>query len=294
MYADPNGPKDLQTFLSTPGNNDVYQRVLQSNPLAAIKFNEAMASKTGGEVTPTNEQTMGRYYELLGESRSDHDTFVNRNLMAEYKNVPFSELNKLISIQDTIRRQDASEEGKVIALKNALNLTQSNQITAGIYVPGKSVQKQSKSYQQFIGRFGEALDQFQAENNRRPKDAEVKEIATNLLQKVTVPGRIYGGSEIPLFALKPEQETRAVMPKDQVPQYTGDFKQAYGRDPFPGELDQLYFAMKLHPGDKDLLRRIDVQIRQNSLKLIPANSKVSSTTGSTGASSQGSVFPIFP
>jgi soluble lytic murein transglycosylase len=272
-YADPKGPRDLQTFLSTPANNDVYARVLQSNPLTVVSFNEAMAKKAGADVTPTNEQTIGRYYGLLGEARSDSDTFANRNLMAEYQNVPFQELNKLFSLQDAIRRHDASEEGKATSLKNALNLVQSNLITAGIYDPAKTPQKQGSAYAQFQGRFAEVLDQFQAENNKRPKDAEIKQIATDLLQKVTVPGSFFGNSQKPLFALKPDQEMRAKMPQTEVPQYTEDFKQVYGRDPFSGELDQLYFATKLHPGDKDMLRKIDAQIRQNSLRLIPASSK---------------------
>ncbi|HYA40394.1 MAG TPA: hypothetical protein VEF34_03770 [Syntrophobacteraceae bacterium] len=282
IYADPNGPRDLQAVLSVPGNQEIYNRVRDANPKVVISFNEAMAKKAGEQATPINEKTIARFYELAGEARTDQDTFLKRNLMDEYKNVPLSGLNKLFEMRQGILVHRAAEEAHNWTLKNALGSVQDLVEAYGIYDPFKPSNEQSGDYKQFVSRFAEGLNEFEEANKRSPRNIELREMANDLIRKVKVPGKYWGEEEVPVYQLTPGQQTRAKMPQEQVPGYTDDFKKAYGRDPFPGELDQLYFATRLHPGDKEVLRRIDALIRQNSLRLIP----VSRTAGPQATSSQ--------
>jgi hypothetical protein len=296
--VDPKGAPDLNTFLQNPTNAEVYNRLLDSNPSAIYALNNQFKDKSRGEPTPRTPQTEARYDELYHEAVYDPDTFTQRNLAVEKGNVPDDGLTKLINLKDAIIARDASQEGKTMRLKSALDIAQSQAVTAGIYDLSKSEQKQSKSYQAYVTKFAGALDQFQQDNNRPPKPPEVRQMATDLLQEMTIPRTILPDIHKTLVGLTPDQETRAMMPKEAIPRAQEDFKRFYGRDPFPGELDQLYFASKLHPADKQMLRGIDAQIRQNSLQLIPASPRTgeplqTSTRPDTGRALQQYLAPQF-
>lgn len=284
-YADPNGPQDLQGAMQVPAFATAYHNLLQSNPRIAANFSDMFARKTGretkGTATPLNEQTVSRYWTLEGQAELDPEKFANYDLSSEYSNVPLNLLDRLHTLQTHIRAQIAGQEARNSSVPGALKAVQPALTAAGIYNPVLSPQKQPKEYSEFVGRFGQALNDFEAQNKRGPKDPELQQMATTLLQKVTVPGRIYGSTTEPLFRLQQGDESRAQMPQEAAPAFEADFKKVYGRAPFPGELDQLYFALKLHPGDKGYLKQIDTQIRTDSLNLIhggmPARATIPST-----------------
>jgi hypothetical protein len=135
---------------------------------------------------------------------------------------------------------------------------------AGVHNPKAGPEKQNSQYYDFGHKMSDWIDSFQAEHKRPPTPVEEKAQAGDLLKQVTMPGKVFGTNQVQAFKLKPNEEATAQMPKEQIPEYQARFQQQYGRAPFPGELDQLYFTYLLHPGDKNALASIDAKIRENS------------------------------
>lgn len=260
------GPTDQASwFAENPQNATVWARLNESNPAALEGLNRWFVQNATGKPVEDNPGRNDHFMQLRAEAFDPdrREQFAQRNLAYEKGYVSDKHLNELDQWQTAILAHDASMEGKSELLSSSMKKVQGQLQIAGVYNPKAGPEKQPSAYYDFQTKLSQWLDNYQAEKKHPPTPLEEKTQATELLRSVTVPGKIWD-SQVNAFKLKPGEETKAQMPKEQIPEFTNQFIKFYGRTPFPGELDQLYFTHLLHPGDAAALQAVSAKIMANS------------------------------
>jgi hypothetical protein len=175
-------PTDLGTLLKDPTFSAAWSTAkpqTQQSILQVLEHNARM------EEPPLTQDAMSRYYGLLGERGRDPDAFLGENLADPelVKLLPSHLLFGLMQEQKSAEMKNAAEAQKGIKLQQSLSVVKPDLLAAGIAIPTDKDKgnDRAKTYDQFVGRFSEALNNWQAVNKKPPQDSDVRGVAQSLL-----------------------------------------------------------------------------------------------------------------
>ena len=187
----PNAIKSEQDLLTNPRLVDAYNAILKTDPSAYRVVNNAInANALAMWDPPATAQTNQLHDTLNGMKDTDRARFSNLNLMSYYGGMPVSQLNSLIDAQDRIRKNDATEAAKHTDLISSISAVKdlTIQAAASAESPFYKMDRTSLSppeqqkWNEFVGKFGQALDDWQQNNNGKiPTDIQKREIAQEIL-----------------------------------------------------------------------------------------------------------------
>lgn len=220
--AGPNAPSDVRfayNALSPDGQRSIQAYIAKESKL----------------VTPYTPERQSRYNELKGMAFSDPSKFAELSLLNE--DLPRSKIDDLFRTQRSIKEKAEPDSGLNRALGNAN--VRSVLSAAGIG-PSKDEDK-ATTYNQFVGGFQEALNEFKAEHNKMPNDKELKVITQDLLTKV-----VTSKGFIPLFNTE-ERRFEAKVPSEDMDFIKQRFKSTHDREPTDDEIRALYLRAKHFP-----------------------------------------------
>ena len=200
--------------------------------------------KQGGD-PPRTAATQALVYQLQGQFTNDRQGFANMDLTPLIPQLPFADFDKLASLQMAARNKADIDAERSANMVHALTLANDYAMKpAGIRVPDKNTSPDSaiaRNYNAFTGALGQALDAFQAKNNRRPNDQEIIGIAKGLTTTVQTPGNVWGTNATLAYQITPDTmgaET-ANVPPDFRAGITAAIK-ARGVDPTEAQVQTAY------------------------------------------------------
>lgn len=190
--ADPNGPKDLATFLSDPQRLEAYTSLYKSNPGKIVALQHAIDVKAKREENPpATYESNGLWYSLLGKAKVTPDEFVGLNMMDYYGKMPLAQWHQLVGVQQAINKHDVNEASKQVDIQKALHTLRTELGPAGYTLTPKT-DKDKVKLEQFTGRLGEALDAWRQNNKgKRPGPEDIVGIGRQLLAQGAIKGSGY-------------------------------------------------------------------------------------------------------
>ena len=187
----PNAIRSEQDLLTNPRLVDAYNAILKSDPSAYRVVNNAInANATAMWDPPATTQTNQLYDTLNGTKDTDRARFSNLNLMSYYGGMPVGQLNNLISSQDKIRNNDATEAAKHTNLISSISAVKDLTIQAAASAESpfykmdltSPLPPEQRKWNAFVSKYGQALDDWQQNNNGKiPTDMQKREIAQGIL-----------------------------------------------------------------------------------------------------------------
>lgn len=245
-------------------NSKKYQSMddIQADPQAREALNQASPMEvsaiqsrlTKGENQPTPQST-ALYYQYLGKYNTDRDAFVKEDLKPLISQLPYQQWHELAGLQmRTINKADMDAE-KAVNLQHAMTVASTYALKPiGMSVPTKdtSTTKREK-YEQFSGAFSVALDNFQKQNNRPPKDEEIVSIAKNLTTMVQerIPGLLWDdNNEIRAFQVNQDNQGRVSaknMPSELRNGIVESLTRKSGRPPTEAQIQTAYILILRQP-----------------------------------------------
>jgi hypothetical protein len=127
--------------------------------------------------TMTEDQT-SQYHTLIGESYTDPDAFIQRNVLDE--DLPRAKLTELYRRQQSMLKQ-AKEKGEQDPhLSSALRMLN----TVGVLKAAGLNNPKNKAYKQFAGGLQIAMQSYISENKKQPSVDDIKKMAQGLLTEV--------------------------------------------------------------------------------------------------------------
>jgi hypothetical protein len=191
------GPKSLDDFYASDPNAKAIYQTLDPGKQRAIERQIASNAKADYPYTPESE---ARFFGLRGKAmssdRKDREEFAAADIASE--EIPRGRRSALLEMQQSMKQD---EEGRT-HLAQSLGVVRSSLGAANISPSGNK-----KKYDEFVGRFNDQLQLFQAENKgRRPTEEETRKIAAGLLREVvTSPGMIWDSKSRLFEAPVPEE-----------------------------------------------------------------------------------------
>jgi hypothetical protein len=187
----PNALKSEQDLLTNPRLMNAYNAILKTDPSAYRVVNNAINTNALAMWDPpATAQTNQLYDTLNGMKDTDRTRFSNLNLMSYYGAMPVAQLNGLRDAQDRIRKNDAAEAVKHTDLISSISTVKDLTILAAASAesPFYKMDRTSPSppeqqkWNEFVGKFGQALDDWQQNNNGKiPTDMQKRGIAQGIL-----------------------------------------------------------------------------------------------------------------
>lgn len=144
-------------------------------------LNQLQRNASGANRQPITPENLQAFHMWKGIAISGDDDaragFMSHNFAAEPK-MAVSQKNALMNLQDSMRKQSASDP----RVARALNILRPDMVAAGIDPRGGDVNRQS--YYQYTGALADALEQFQTDHpGKMPSIDEVKTIGAQLMQE---------------------------------------------------------------------------------------------------------------
>lgn len=181
-----NQPASLADLLKDPDAKDAWANAEPATQKSILAMLNQNAKSTGPAFTP---EALSKYYEIVGLSTRDPEAFSNLKLDSpELVNLlPRTQHLALINLQASTNKKEAQEASKQVRLANALSVADSALRAAGIVKPSTTAaqtpkgQKLAARYDQFVGRYSEAINTFREENGKNPDEKQMRSIANSLL-----------------------------------------------------------------------------------------------------------------
>lgn len=242
----------LEQLLSTPAAKQAWSTMDGMQQTAVLGKIEANANKAKRTLT---EESAGEYYRLKGLALSNPEDFVNTDLTKHLKSMPDTLWHELVQEQTRMSTREARDAQKALNQQHALAVARPALLAAGVYDPrAKAGSTKAATYDQFVGRYVQQLDQFIANNKRRPNDKELGEITNSLL---TVGAQSGSGW---LFGMGPDSKTRAFqvepgqfyvpVPKAEKAKITDEWTRMRGHPPTDAQVQQVYTISQMKKGAK--------------------------------------------
>jgi len=246
--AAPDGSQRAQTMdqlLADPQTKAAWNA---ATPEVQMAIQDRM--KNGGD-PPRTQATQAKVYELMGMYANNRQGFANMDLTPLIPQLPYADFDKLTGMQVAARNKADLDADRSNNMLHALSLAKDYALLpAHVQIPDKNTSATSdiaKNFNTFTGAFGQALDQFQAKNNRRANDQEIIQIAKGLTATVQTPGRLWGTNATPAYQLTPETvgAAKVDVPADFRAGITASFK-AKGK-PVTEQAIQTAYLLHLNP-----------------------------------------------
>ena len=186
--AAPARPTSLAALLSTP---QMQQAWATSTPETQRSVMALVEHNARGEDPPVTPAAQGMYYRLSGQAVNDPASFSQVDLSdPQYTSaLPHAYWNTLVAQQRTVSNRTAQDAQRAESQSRALSIAKPDLLAAGIKVDGlKPGTPAAATYDQYVGRLRQSLDDFQQANDRRPTDAEMAKMGQTLLLQGTERG----------------------------------------------------------------------------------------------------------
>ena len=197
--AGPTPVKSWREFVSDPRRLDAYNSIYRSDPSAYNVVDKAITTNAmSAWDPPATDETNQLYDNLNGMKDTDRNRFSNLNLMSYYGGMPVGQLNNLISSQDKIRNNDATEAAKHTSLQSSISAV--NDLTSLAAASAESpfykmdqtspFPPEQQKWNGFVSKYGQALDDWQQNNSGKiPTNMQKREIAQEILFPNGMPGQ---------------------------------------------------------------------------------------------------------
>ena len=211
--AGPTPVKSWREFVSDPRRLDAYTSIYRSDPSAYNVVDKAITTNAmSAWDPPATDETNQLYDNLNGMKDTDRNRFSNLNLMSYYGGMPVGQLNNLISSQDKIRNNDATEAAKHTSLQSSISAV--NDLTSLAAASAESpfykmdqtspFPPEQQKWNGFVSKYGQALDDWQQNNSGKiPTNMQKREIA----QEILFPNGMPGQPLLPAWASPTSAET---------------------------------------------------------------------------------------
>ena len=208
----PNPVSFWPQFNSDPQRKAAFDALYKTDTSIHDKVDRAINVNAWKAWDPSATQgTNNLYNQLNGMSATDRDGFSKLNLMQYYGAMPVSQFNDLADTQKKIHTGDAGQAAKNIDLQASLSAvkdlakmayTDPNSPLYQVMPESTSLPDQQK-WNGFVGKFGQALDDWRQNNNGKiPTDMQKREIARRILFPNSAPG-----------SPRPKQQQRRLWPR---------------------------------------------------------------------------------
>ena len=158
---------------NNPTVYEAYSKLPDAMKRSVIK----QIGRNASTQTMTEEQT-SQYHTLIGESYTEPDAFLQRNILEE--DLPRAKLTELYRRQQSMIKQ-AKEKGEQDPhLSGALRMLN----TVGVLKAAGLNNPKSKVYKQFAGSLQIAMQSYINENKKQPSVDDIKRMAQGLLAEV--------------------------------------------------------------------------------------------------------------
>jgi hypothetical protein len=181
-------PVTLDQLLSTPAMKTAWATASPETRQAIM----GVVEKNSSAGPPVTAQAQSQYYQLLGESTRDPQTFLRENFADSgfLSTMPRTYVSSLMLRQADIDGTSQAAQQRQISMAHARDVMTPDLVTAGINPrlidTNPAVAQQ---YADFSGRLDEAFQKFQAANKgQTPDDAQIKAMGETLL----TPGYLKG------------------------------------------------------------------------------------------------------
>lgn len=203
----PPRPTSLDQMLQDPAARAAWTAATPETQRGILQLIE---HNSHGQDPPMTPAAQGLFYQLSGMAVNSREDFQKLDLSdPKYTGaLPHSYWNTLAAEQRRFGNADVATAGREASQARALTVLKPDLLAAGIKVDGlKPGTTAATTYDQFVGRLREGLDQFQQDNKRRPTDAEVGKLGQGLLLQGTQRGT--ASSVLPSFLGGGERNVRA-------------------------------------------------------------------------------------
>jgi hypothetical protein len=196
---------------------------------------EAYVMKDNKIAVPYTRDRQQRYWELMGESDSNPQQFLQRPMVDE--DLPRDKIDKLLSQKRILINRSQPDTG----LQKALSDPQVKGLFDSIYHDDT---ERSQHKDRFVGAMNEAMNEWKAENpGKALTSKDYKELAQKVLQEVvTTPG--WRGS---VWGQTVQRRYEVQVPADYNAEARKKFRATYDREPTPEEVRGMYLQQKHFP-----------------------------------------------
>lgn len=245
MGAAPDGSQRAPTMDALLADPQVKAAWNSATPDVQLAIQDRM--KQGGD-PPRSAATQGIVYQLMGQYANDRQGFANLDLTPLIAKLPYADFDKLAGLQVAARNKADLDADKQASLTHALTLARDYAMKpAGIPTPNDKTSPDSaiaKNYNAYTGALAQGLDDFYAQNKRRPNDQEVVALAKGLTTSVQAPGRWWGTNATPAYQITPENvgATKVTVPADFRTGISNAIKSKTGKDATEQQVQTAYLT----------------------------------------------------
>lgn len=197
--VDPSGKPtytSMDQIFSDPVLNAAYN-ALPSARQAALRDRIVRNSKAD---VPLTDERLKQFNEMMGTATTNPDEF----LKIDPKDLPFSLQKQIYTAQRAIQKNQATDPGFQRALTSVHGL-----INDAGFGPSRTDRAQNARYNQFVGAFQTARQQWiQDNNNKTPTRDDNEKIAVQLLADTERPGRFFGTNTYSAFEVPSYEEDK--------------------------------------------------------------------------------------
>jgi lipopolysaccharide export LptBFGC system permease protein LptF len=236
----------MKDLLADPVSAKMYAAAKPETQMAVYHLVESIQGK-GPDYTP---QAISTYSALKGlalnpETRKE---FSDTDLTPYYNTLPRTMMMDLVNLKAQAGSKAQQDEDKSQQITHSLEVAKPLLLAAGFPVNAKAGTSQAQTYNEFVGRYSQELNNFYAQNKKVPNDQDLQGITTRLLQQGYQSGTGWihnsywnGDNKVKQFQSPPDK-FYIPAPKDKAPIIRQQFKERTGREPTDNEVNAVWTA----------------------------------------------------
>ncbi|MHB8744589.1 MAG: lytic transglycosylase domain-containing protein [Sulfuricaulis sp.] len=247
-------PASLDELLADPDAKQAWITLSQQDPKGLIGITEAIKQNAKGQDPPYTQNAADTFAKLMGKASNDPVAFQSENLPQYYSQLPHALLDRLITMQGSISKGQAKEQGAALDITKAMSVAKTSLMGAGIHIPtDKSPQATKDTYNQFSGKLQLNLEQFYENNKRRPNDKEVGDMVNHLLVQGYQQGTshlfgLLGDKSVRAFQVDNPGQFYAPPPDAEKPKIAAAYQKVFGKAPTDQDIQDWYTKSVLSQG----------------------------------------------
>lgn len=241
-------PVNIEQLLSSPDLKNAWTQIdgmSQRSILAILEHNQRKTDP------PLNSESLALYYKLKGQATNDPEAFVAGDLTPHFAALPHALSHELIVQQSAMARKEVRDQEKQLNVQHALSIAKPSLLAAGVYdSKAKSGSSKAAVYDQFVGRYTQQIDQFIANNKRRPNDKELQEITNSLLTSGAESGSGWFLDKSKRAFEVDAGKFYVPVPKTERQKIVDEYVRVRGVPPTDAQIQQVYTIHQLKKGAK--------------------------------------------
>lgn len=186
-------PTSINDF--SPAGKAAYEN---SNPRTQAAVQRRLQANIRGDYAPTPENQQ-EYYRLRGALTDPYASVKEREAAIETDmndlKLPAPQVRELMKLRNDLYMKTTNQS----LLPKGMSLMQDTLSSADV---GISKSRNPQAYSAYVGAFGEALRDAAAEKKAPLTNEEIRKIGLGLIDKVKIPGRLWGEREVREFEVE--------------------------------------------------------------------------------------------